>query len=419
MPLIMLAGCADKENKPPQPLVISSGSVSGTSSLQHEYSEPVNSSSAHSSVAPSSSDTSAVVPPESSASVSSQEEQSSVPASTGGEVSAPEQSSQQSAVSTSSQPVSSEPPEIEPVTVVYNNDPLNKSTITFDGKSIIVRGIKGRLVAGAGGNSPDMDIRTAVDGGETVYTLTPYSYDDSWKFGSFMIYDENRHGNPINIANVGGAAMFPDVSEVLNGNRSVMNSVTELSPGQTAQYITLDGSTANAAAVWSKIEEISDEICEGIDSDYDKLRAISRWVSDNIYYDNPIYSAGAPKYCLSLEYMLNNKSSICGGYSNMTSALCAVQGIRCFNISGVAALNGACFQQGVSGQFHEWNVAEIDGRSVIVDPGWNSSNYFNADGTYSTGLPRYRYFDIGEEVFALNHKAQKAEYRDYPAVIGG
>lgn len=384
--LVLLTGCGDKENKQPVSL------VTDTSSQSFQSSKTVSSAAG------------------SSGGVSS------VSGVTG---ESSEQPPEQSVVSTADPSVPTVPPEVDPVTVVYNNDPLNKCSITFDGEGITVRGVKGKLIAGGDSVSPEMAVNSYMDGDELVCTITPYSYGGGWTYGSFVIYDENWYGNAINFVNVNGAPMFPDVSAVLGANRAVLDSVTTLPAGQTAQYITRDGTTENAAAVWNDIEEISNEICEGIDSDYDKLRAISRWVSDNIYYDNPIMSAGAPKYCLSLEYMLNNKSSICGGYSNMTSALCAVQGIRCYNISGTAVLGQQCFQQGTPGQFHEWNVAELDGRYIIIDSGWNSGNYFNADGTYSTGTPCYRYFDIGEEVFALNHKAQKAEYRDYPAAIGG
>lgn len=381
--LAMLTGCGDSEPKQPVSIATDQSSPQSTQS-----SKPVSSAA------------------ESSGGVSSVPVQSS------------EQPPEQSVASTTPASVSTDPPEVEPTTIVYNNDPLNKCTVTFDGESITVRGVKGKLIAGAAGILPETEDDAYMDGDELVCTITPYSYGGGWTYGNIVIYDENWYGNVINIVNVNGAPMFPDVSAVLNANRAALDSVTTLPAGQTLQYITKDGTAENAASVWSDIEEISNEICEGINSDYDKLRAISRWVSDNIYYDNPIMSAGAPKYCLSLEYMLDNKSSICGGYSNMTSALCAVQGIRCYNISGTAVLNHQCFQQGSPGQFHEWDVAEVDGRYIIIDSGWNSTNYFNADGTYSTGTPLYKYFDIGEEVFALNHKAQKAEYRDYAAAIG-
>lgn len=331
--------------------------------------------------------------------------------------SAQSSASEQSAVSEQGRTESEPQPSEEALTVVYNHDPQNECTITFDGQSIIVRGKRNEVMDDVADIMPDMNIKSSANGGETTYVLTPEYGDMDWDYGSFVIYDKSGHGCTVNIKSENGKITLPDVTEVMLGNRSAAENAAALSPGQTAQYITMDGTLDNAAEIWGEIEEISNGICEGLDDDYDKLRAISRWVSDNIYYDHPIYSEGAPKYCLSLEYMLNNRSSICGGYSNMTSALCAVQGIRCLNVSGMAINYGMCFQQDTEGDFHEWNVAEIDGRRVIVDSGWNSGNDFNYDGTFDTGSPRYRYFDVGEEIFALDHKAQKAEYRDYLAAI--
>ena len=38
-------------------------------------------------------------------------------------------------------------------------------------------------------------------------------------------------------------------------------------------------------------------------------------------------------------------------------------------------------------------------------------------GTFETNSMCFENFNIGKEVFSLNHKAQTAEYRDYQALI--
>ncbi len=101
----------------------------------------------------------------------------------------------------------------------------------------------------------------------------------------------------------------------------------------------------------------------------------------------------------------------------MTSALCAAQGIKCWNVHGAALNGGRMFVTDNDSEYHEWNFAEIDGRVIWVDSGWNSYCYLRRDGVYENGGICYRYFDIGEEYFALNHKASYAEYRDYFAIL--
>lgn len=309
------------------------------------------------------------------------------------------------------------PPEIETQTIVYSHDPKNACTITFDGASIIVRGKSGDLLSGISDDYPKLSVESLTDGDETVYTLTPKNTSFGQRYGWFYILDKNNYKNYIFVEMTADGIRFPDASSLVKNNDNAVGSAVNASKGKTLQYITRNGKHDNAAHVLEEIKKISDEICEGIDSDYEKLRAISYWVSENIYYDRLAYSKGIPQECLSLEYMLDNKSSVCGGYSNMTSALCAAQGIRCLNITGSGIISGHSFLEGLAGGFHEWNVAEIDGEYIIVDSGWNSHNDFSLDGTFKNKPMSYKYFDIGKELFALDHKAQTAEYRDYWALL--
>lgn len=319
---------------------------------------------------------------------------------------------QESSVASEAPPASN-PPEIETQTVVYSHDPKNVCTIMFDGTTIVIRGKIGDLLSDVEDDYPNMSVECSTDGDEAVYTLTPKSISFNQRYGWFYILDKNGYMNYINVEMTASGITFPDASSLAENNDRVVDSAANASAGKTLQYITRNGKRDKAPQVLEEIKRISDKICEGIDSDYEKLRAISYWVSENIYYDRPAYSKGIPQECLSLEYMLDNKSSVCGGYSNMTSALCAAQGIRCLNITGSGIITGHSFLEGLAGGFHEWNVAEIDGRYIIVDSGWNSHNDFSLGGIFTSKPMSYKYFDIGKEIFALDHKAQTAEYRDY------
>ena len=200
-------------------------------------------------------------------------------------------------------------------------------------------------------------------------------------------------------------------------NSAVVDKSTILAPSLVKRYITTD-ENGDVEKILEEIRAISDKICEGLDSDYDKLRAISRWVSDNIYYDYPAHDAGIPEECLSLEYMLDKHSSVCGGYSNMTSALCAAQGITCYNVKGYALTGDVTYAETSSGEaYHEWNYAIIDGRVIWVDSGWNSHNYYRSSGTYDYNGISYKYFDVSLEAFSQDHRCVSAEIRDYYALL--
>lgn len=350
-------------------------------------------------------------------------------------------SGQQSAASTSSapsesEPSSSAPPESEPdasssvtssdvppqstpapddnsAAVVYNNDPKNRCTITFDGATVIVKGKTGDVLDDVRCDYPPMDIEKTVDGDETTFTLTSQISSFNRIYGQFSIADKDGNLSTVNIKLAENSITLPDVSSYVKNNNRVTNTVVTASETEVARCITRDGSRERIPEILDKVKALSDEICEGIEDDYEKLRAISYWVSDNIYYSYNVFYSGIPQSSLSLEYMLDTKSSVCGGYSTMTSALCAAQGIRCLNVTGMVLLGDRGFFNGLDGEYHEWNVAYIDGRQVIVDSDLNCKSVVHTNGKYEYNPHIYEFFDMGEEIFALRHKAQSAEYRDY------
>lgn len=302
-------------------------------------------------------------------------------------------------------------------TIPYILDPENPCTITVEDDLITVRGKRSDLLREMESGDPQMRVTKQQIGDELLFTLTPKTNDFDKKYGIFYIIDAHNYRNKVYISLSDSGVSLPDVSALVLESENAVRSPAELSADNVAKYITLDGSPAKIPQILDEVKRISDNICEGIDSDYEKFRAIVYWVAENIYYDHPAHNKGMPPECLSLEYMLNNKASVCGGYSNFTAALCAAQGIRCFNIKGAAITNDGCFMQNLKGEYHEWNIAEIDGRRVIADSGWASANSFGSDKKFYSNPVCYGYFDVSPEVFTLTHKAQSAEYRDYFALL--
>lgn len=406
---LLLSGCGSKENTSVNVFSTSTeGSYSGSAA--------VSSSSAADSSHPVSSSSSSAV---SSDPISSSSSESSASQTTSSSSISPPVSSESSASQTSSVTPPPEPPVSDNKTIVYTHDPKNACTITFDGSTIIVRGKKnGNALADVRSSYPSMSVNKYEEGDEIVFEMASQFSSFAQLYGVFDLFDANGYKTYIHLDLTGGTIKFPDVSSLVQNNDRVVNSATNASAGKTITYITRDGKRDKVKKVLDEIKALSDEICEGIDSDYEKLRAIANWTSSNIYYDRSAYNKGIPQECMSLEYMLDNKTSVCGGYSNMTSALCAAQGIRCLNITGNGLINGNTYiYGGMEGGFHEWNVAEIDGWLIIVDAGWDSHNDFRTDMQYYDKKISYDYFDIGAEVFAVDHKAKTAEYRNYWALL--
>lgn len=152
------------------------------------------------------------------------------------------------------------------------------------------------------------------------------------------------------------------------------------------------------------ITNLAVEITKGKQSDYDKALSISEWVADNIYYDMDAYYSGS--YLTDVMSTLELRRSVCSGYANLTAAL-----LRSINIPA-KIVSGFALGLGTSGTWdgvyhdssnHAWNEAYVDGRWIIIDTTWNSSNIYENEEYY----PRekdYRYFDPLILAFSYTHK---------------
>ena len=295
-------------------------------------------------------------------------------------------------------------------------DPVNEVKIELNGNSVTV-------FAKSSVEDAMLDCIYNIDGSETengfsctmsvslkkdTYTNLRLFTESGYTYSYRMKY--NAAGNSLSFVVPMGA---------VQQNTEVTENPPILAPALVKRYVTTK-ENGDVNSILERIRVLSDEICDGLDSDYDKLRAISRWVSDNIYYDYPAHDAGIPEECLSLEYMLDKHSSVCGGYANMTSALCAAQGIECYNIKGHALQGDVTYDEAHgAAAYHEWNYAVIDGRVIWVDSGWNSYNYFRSSGEYDYNGIGFKYFDIGIEAFSQNHMCDSAEYRDFYKLLEG
>lgn len=301
-------------------------------------------------------------------------------------------------------------------TFSFSKTPDSPVTVSF-GDNVIVVKMRGTGFTGIQLSYPELNVERSFDGENSVFSLTPVSSDLRSGIGSFYIIDKNNYLGEVYFAVKDGKITAPELRTLAENNQNAVDSVVDSSAARVAQAMTLDGSTDRIPEIWAEIEKISNEICEGIDDDYEKLRAIADWVSSTICYDRPAVRRGEPPSCLTLEYMLNNKSGICGSYANMTAALCNAQGIRCISITGKALIDGQNYlNTNLEGGLHEWNVAEIDGRQIIVDSCWMSANNLDYFGNYTHKKNVWKWFDTGDEFFAVDHQARTAEYKDFKAL---
>ncbi|MCL1903186.1 MAG: transglutaminase-like domain-containing protein [Oscillospiraceae bacterium] len=158
-----------------------------------------------------------------------------------------------------------------------------------------------------------------------------------------------------------------------------------------------------------KIRDLAASVTEGIDGDYEKARAISAWVAENIFYDRVARDNEVTLETINLKNVLELRRTVCSGYANLTAALLAAEGIKSVTVLGNTSFN----DENPTGNPHEWTAFWYEGeeRWVLLDSGWDSFNYY--DGEYVERERRVKFFDLSAEGFSEDHRARKAEFRDW------
>lgn len=174
-------------------------------------------------------------------------------------------------------------------------------------------------------------------------------------------------------------------------------------------------------------KQISDSICEGIESDYLKALAIFEYVTSNLYYDkNANYEKREPYddtyYNLkSIQEKTSNgynakdgKVAVqCDGYAFMFTVLARAQRIPTRVIFGRKIVPGTSSWETVTDNEleknnHAWCQCLIDNKVISVDPQQGSPNVYGDSSSASkewlhSDIIKYHYFDMPAEQLATSH----------------
>ena len=148
-----------------------------------------------------------------------------------------------------------------------------------------------------------------------------------------------------------------------------------------------------------KITTVSNQICAGLHSDYEKAEAIYNWVSENITYDYDYFYGKKPETVYFPEDVLDQRLTVCDGFSRLTQALLQAQGIPALQIGGMADTTSGWPEEGVSN--HAWNLAYVDSRWIYMDTTWGKqSNWFDPTELYFSLTHRGLYSRVDPTQFA-------------------
>ena len=102
--------------------------------------------------------------------------------------------------------------------------------------------------------------------------------------------------------------------------------------------------TNGGATLWdTQTEKLAHEICEGRDTDAEKVQAIYRWIIQNCEYDYDYY---AFVQYFNVRKTLRTHKGVCYDFSNLFAVLCRNQNIPCYVVDGISYKTAAQ---------HTWN----------------------------------------------------------------
>lgn len=157
-----------------------------------------------------------------------------------------------------------------------------------------------------------------------------------------------------------------------------------------------------------RITAMSNQICAGLDSDYDKAKAVYEWVAANIEYDYEYFYGRKENVITSAEGVLDSRLTVCAGYSRLTQALLQAQDIPTLYIVGRVT----DVRTPVTVIFdidHAWNMAFVEGRWIYMDSTWGRpGKYDEATGELVDAGSTYdpTRFDPTTLNFSMDHWAE-------------
>ncbi len=159
----------------------------------------------------------------------------------------------------------------------------------------------------------------------------------------------------------------------------------------------------------NKMRELANSITVGVDTDYNKAKAIYKWVCNNMWYDTYKYQTndGSYKGMQPLGTILKTKKGLCTDYSLLYSELLKSLGIPCFIVQGFADSTNRTPEFSMEAPLdvnHAWNLAFVDGRWINVDTTYGSLNKDFKGDKKTLPINTYLYFDMSIEGLSYTHK---------------
>ncbi len=163
-----------------------------------------------------------------------------------------------------------------------------------------------------------------------------------------------------------------------------------------------------SARVEQSVETLANYLIQPAANDYDKVRAIYRWMTANISYDSQALFSGNYN-AQSPEDVLHSRHAICSGYTALFEALGQGAGLQTMTIGGYSKGYGYSAEANQLNADHAWNAVKLDGQWRLLDVTWGAG-YLNEHGQFVRQFSEH-YFLTDPQHFIYDHFPEDPQWQ--------
>jgi hypothetical protein len=172
--------------------------------------------------------------------------------------------------------------------------------------------------------------------------------------------------------------------------------------GSARDFSAIDRHALNTPeSVEFSVESLAGYLIRPATDDTEKIRALFRWITANIRYDNS--STGSPSIRFSNPNdVLKIRSAVCDGYATLFESLGRASGLEVVKISGFA--KGYGYTIGDSVLYppnHSWNAIRLNGEWHLLDATWGAG-YLDENGRFNRAFDEHFFLTDPKELIATH-----------------
>ena len=140
------------------------------------------------------------------------------------------------------------------------------------------------------------------------------------------------------------------------------------------------------ATLWTPTtEQLADEICEGCETDGEKVHAFHDYITHNFEYDDDYYPL--VQY-FDVRKTLSTRQGICFDFAHLFAAFCRSQNIPCYVVDGTSYMD--------SSARHAWNRVYFNGS-------WWNVDVTNDICAIRSGTKLYGFVNLGDNLYSEDY----------------